>query len=292
MSPMDVKWLQVEATSKCNAWCPGCARSQGGGELRNGGFELRNGLVIEDLDINRYSELLAQFPNLEIVDFCGTYGDAIAAANIIELTELTKQHAKKIIIRTNGSLRTVKWWKDYAKLLKDHDHEIWFCLDGLAGVHEIYRQATDFDTIIKNAQAFMSAGGTAVWQFIPWQHNEHQIKDCIRLSQKLGFKRFEFVKNVRASFIPRNYQTGEVYEIKTWSKNDTMSKYEKPRLQVEKTNCQHLKQQSFYINATGEISNCCYFNIYRSADNVDQLPDIEQEIKDTPHKTCLFHCGN
>lgn len=285
MSPMDVKWLQVEATSKCNAWCPGCARSQGG-------FELRNGLVIEDLDINRYSELLAQFPNLEIVDFCGTYGDAIAAANIIELTELTKQHAKKIIIRTNGSLRTVKWWKDYAKLLKDHDHEIWFCLDGLAGVHEIYRQATDFDTIIKNAQAFMSAGGTAVWQFIPWQHNEHQIKDCIRLSQKLGFKRFEFVKNVRASFIPRNYQTGEVYEIKTWSKNDTMSKYEKPRLQVEKTNCQHLKQQSFYINATGEISNCCYFNIYRSADNVDQLPDIEQEIKDTPHKTCLFHCGN
>lgn len=285
MSLLDVRWLQVEATTKCNAWCPGCARSKGG-------FELKDGLVIEDLDTNRYAELLVQFPNLETVDFCGTYGDAIAAANIIKLTELTKKHAKKIMVRTNGSLRTVDWWKDYAELLKDHDHEVWFCLDGLAGVHEIYRQATDFNTIIKNAQAFMSAGGIAVWQFIPWQHNEHQIMDCMRLSQQLGFKRFEFIKGVRVGFTPRNYRTGELLELKTWSKNDIMSKYETPTVKVERTNCQHLTQQSLYINASGKISNCCYFNTRRSSDDVDQLANIEQEIKDNPHKTCLFHCGS
>jgi MoaA/NifB/PqqE/SkfB family radical SAM enzyme len=285
MNATDVRWLQVEATTKCNAWCPGCGRS-------NGGFELKDGLVIEDLNTNRYAELLEQFPNLETVDFCGTHGDAIAAANIIELTELTKKHTKKIMVRTNGSLRTTSWWKDYAKLLADHDHEVWFCLDGLSGVHEIYRQATDFDTIIKNAQAFMSAGGVAVWQFIPWQHNEHQIMDCMRLSQQLGFKRFEFIKGVRVGFTPRNYQTGDVFELKTWSKNNLMSKYEKPKSQVEKTNCQHLTQQSFYINASGKISNCCYFNKNRSADCVDQLPNIEQEIKDDPRQTCLFHCGS
>jgi len=284
MIPEDVRWLQVEATTKCNAWCPGCGRN-------NGGFKLNSKLVIEDLDIDRYAFLLKQFPNLETVDFCGTYGDAIASANIIELTTLTKQHTKKIMVRTNGSLRTTAWWEDYANLLKDHDHEVWFCLDGLSGVHEIYRQATDFDTIIKNAQAFMSAGGVAVWQFIPWQHNEHQIMDCMRLSQQLGFKRFEFIKGVRVGFTPRNYQTGDIFELKTWSKNSIMSKYEKPKSRVEKTNCQHLTQQSFYINASGKISNCCYFNKNQSADCVDQLPNIEQEIKDDPRQTCLFHCG-
>ena len=289
MSPLDIKWLQVEATTKCNAWCPGCARNKGG-------YKLSDNLVIEDLNIDRYAELLEQFLNLETVDFCGTYGDAIAAANIVELTELTKKYTKKIMVRTNGSLRTVDWWKQYAILLKDHDHEVWFCLDGLDDTHHIYRQATDFDTIIKNAKAFMSAGGVAVWQFIPWQHNEHQIMDCMRLSQQLGFKRFEFVKGVRLDIAPdrqpKHYGTGELINLKTWSKNNIMSKYEKSKDKVEKLNCQHLTQQSVYINASGTISNCCYFNNQRSVNDIAQLVNIEQEIKDNPHKTCLFHCGS
>jgi sulfatase maturation enzyme AslB (radical SAM superfamily) len=285
MNANNIRWLQVEATTKCNAWCPGCARN-------DGGYQLSNNLIIEDLNAKHYACLLEQFPNLETVDFCGTHGDAIAAANIIELTELTKKHTKKIIVRTNGSLRTTSWWKEYAELLKNHEHEVWFCLDGLAGVHEIYRQATDFDTIIKNAQAFMSAGGIAVWQFIPWKHNEHQITDCIRLSQQLGFKRFEFIKGVRVGFTPRNYQTGDTFEIKTWSKNNVMSKYEFNKSQVEKSNCQHLMQQSVYVNASGTVSNCCYFNNQRATKDVTQLTDIEQEIKENPHKNCLFHCGS
>ena len=285
MNSNDVQWIQVEATTKCNAWCPGCARNKGG-------FELADNLVIEDLDTDRYLEILKQFPNLQVVDFCGTYGDAIAAANIIELTNITKQYAKKIILRTNGSLRSTSWWQEYADLLKDFDHEIWFCLDGLAGVHEIYRQATDFDTVIKNAQTFMAAGGVAVWQFIPWQHNEHQIMDCMRMSQRLGFKRFEFIKSVRTQFTARHYQTGVPIELNTWSKNNVMSKYERARTKVESSNCQHLSQSSVYINASGSIANCCYFNKNRSKHSIDQLVDIEQEIKDIPHKTCLFHCGS
>ena len=62
-----VKWLQVEATTKCNAWCPGCARS-------HGGFGLQEYVVLQDLDTVRYSEILGLFPNIEYIDFCGTYG--------------------------------------------------------------------------------------------------------------------------------------------------------------------------------------------------------------------------
>lgn len=281
----DVVWLQVEATTKCNAWCPGCMRSKGG-------YKLADNLIIQDLDANRYKEILEQFNNILTVDFCGTYGDAIAAANIIELTQLTKLHAKKIIVRTNGSLRTVSWWQDYATILRDIDHEVWFCLDGLADTHSIHRQATDFDTIIKNAQAFMSAGGTAVWQFIPWAHNEHQIKDCIRMSQQLGFKRFELIRNVRKNFTPRNYRTGSVYTIEPWSQDRRMNKYEKIRTAVPEKNCQHLTQSSYYINADGKISICCYMNTQLSADNINNLPDIKEELGTQPRPICLHHCGN
>ena len=281
----DVKWLQVEATTKCNAWCPGCGRNQGG-------FELADGLVIEDLDIDRYREILNQFPNLKTVDFCGTYGDAIATANIIELTELTKQHTEKIIIRTNGSLRTTKWWGEYANLLKDHDHEVWFCLDGLADTHSIYRQATDFDTIIKNAQAFISAGGTAVWQFIPWAHNEHQIKDCIRLSQQLGFKRFELIRGVRKNFVPRDYRTGKEYVLKPWTHDKRVNKFEQARTQVKESVCQHLTQSSYYINANGKVSVCCYMNNRLMVNEIDQLPDIKSELGNQPRPICLHYCGS
>lgn len=282
---IDVKVLQVEATTRCNAWCSQCARSKGG-------YELADHMALEDLDTTRYREILDQFDNLETVDFCGTYGDAIAAPNIVELTQLTKKYTKKIIIRTNGSLRSTDWWIAFANILKDHDHEVWFCLDGLEDTHEKYRQATNFNTIIENAKSFMSAGGIAVWQFIPWEHNEHQILDCIRLSQQLGFKRFEFIKNVRLMYTPRDYRTGTITELKKWSRNSNMSKYEQVKSEVKKENCQHLTQPSYYVNASGKISNCCYFNKFQSSKDISELPDIEQEIKQNPHKTCMFSCGS
>ena len=226
MNPLDIRVIQVEATTKCNAWCPGCGRN-------NGGFGLKESLVIEDLGTDKFQSFVSQLPNLDVIDFCGTYGDAIAAANITELITISKLHTKKIVVRTNGSLRNQSWWSSFASLLKDFDHEVWFCLDGLADTHSIYRQGTDFDTIIDNAKAFIEAGGSAVWQFIPWEHNQHQIKDCIVMSQRIGFKRFEFVKDVRKNFTARHYRTGEVINMVPWKNERLINKYDQDRQHIE-----------------------------------------------------------
>ena len=278
-----IKWLQVEATTKCNAWCPGCKRN-------NGGYTLSTDFVIEDLTISNLKQVLDQLPNLSTIDFCGTYGDAIAAANIIEQIALAKLHSKKIIVRTNGSLRNSEWWNSFAILLSDIDHEVWFCLDGLKDTHGIYRQGTEFDTIIKNATTFISAGGTAIWQFIPWKHNEHQIKDCIRMSQQLGFKRFEFIRDVRKDFESKHYQTGQLIDIQPWGNDKKLNRLEQVKTQVLAKNCRHLSQPSVYLNATGKMSTCCFFNNYISSDNIDDLPDIINEL-DAPRPICMKYCG-
>ena len=271
LSHNDVKWLQVEATTKCNAWCPGCGRNKGG-------YQLADDLIIEELDVDRYTEILKQFPNLETVDFCGTYGDAIASSNIVELTTITKQYAHKITVRTNGSLRTTKWWKQYAELLQDIDHEVWFCLDGLADTHSIYRQATNFDTIIENAQEFIRSGGNAVWQFIPWRHNEHQIADCIKMSQQLGFKRFELKKRVRDNFETRHYQTGIPIEIRNWSQDKKFNVLKLEKNIVHKENCMHLTLPSVYLHSNGQLNVCCFFNKHGTKNSLSELPDIESYI--------------
>ena len=284
LSRQDIKWLQVEATTKCNAWCPGCARN-------NNGYGIAPGFVLEDLSIRRLEQVLEYFPNLDVVHFCGTFGDAIAAQQIFEMIDLSKKHCKKIQLNTNGSLRSVAWWKSFALLLSDFDHDVWFCLDGLNGVHEIYRQGTEFNTVVSNAQSFINAGGHASWQFIPWAHNEHQLKDCMKLSQQLGFKHFRFIKNARTNFQARHYRTGELLEIKPWSKNSSFSRFAQFQSHVPLGACMHLTQPSVYLNANGSLSSCCWINLSNTFEKFDQLPDIQQELETQPNSMCLKFCG-
>lgn len=285
VSCADIRWVQVEATTKCNAWCPACARN-------NNGYELISDLKIQDLSTDRLTEVLSLFPNLEVVHFCGTYGDAIAAHDIVAMIDIAKQHCKKIQLNTNGSLRNTAWWQDFAMQLADIKHDIWFCLDGLEDTHHIYRQGTDFQTIINNARAFINAGGQASWQFIPWAHNEHQITDCMRMSQQLGFKNFRFIKNARSDFEAKHYRTGESVHIVNWSKNQTYNKFTKTAQRVEVKNCLHLTQPSVYLNADGTMSACCWINLQHTFDTINQLPDIATELAANPRPICLKSCGS
>jgi sulfatase maturation enzyme AslB (radical SAM superfamily) len=282
----EATWLQVENSTKCNAWCPACGRNQNG-------YGLNPALVVEDLSTERFEEVLKKLPNLETIQFSGTYGDTMAAANVLEHIALAIKYAGKIQIHTHGGIRSTQWWTELAELLKGTNHDVWFALDGLKGVHEIYRQGTDFDKTLANAQAFISAGGYATWQFIPWAHNEHQIKDCMRLSQKTGFKKFKFVTSVRENINARHWQTGHVIEFKPWSRSNITNTYHlnPTRDSLKLSDCRHLTNKSVYLNANGMVSPCCYLNIHRTAE-ADQLPDIEGEINSQHHPLCLTNCGN
>ena len=43
--------------------------------------------------------------------------------------------------------------------------------------------------------------------------------DCMRLSQELGFKRFEFVRNARYMSDSLHYKTGKPLDIQPWSQD-------------------------------------------------------------------------
>ena len=280
-----IKWLQVENTTKCNAWCPGCGRNKGG-------YELADDLVLEDLDMSRFEQVLQYFERLETVQFCGSYGDPAAAKHALEHVQLAKKYVNNIHIHSHGGLRTPDWWESLALELLDVKHQVYFALDGLKGVHEIYRQGTDFDKVLENAQAFIKAGGQAIWQFIPWAHNEHQIKDCIKLSQELGFKKFHIVReSLRTDFDAKHWRTGEPIDIRPWSRNHVHSKYDQENRTVGWADCRHLNVPSVYLNANGQLSPCCFFNKYRAVDKFESLDNIKIEIENQPHAQCLHSCG-
>jgi hypothetical protein len=247
-------------------------------------------LVEQDLSVDRLESVLQQLPNLHAVQLCGNYGDPVISANILEAVTIIKKYAKKIQVHTNGSLRNEKWWASFAELLGDIDHDVWFGIDGLAGVHEIYRQGTDYTKIIKNATAFITSGGYATWQFIPYTHNEHQIKDCIKISQQTGFKKFKLAKLFRGSMIARHYKTGNEFTLSAPAESiQTIMRMPNNYRRVEEANCMHMSQPSVYLAANGRLSTCCYFDMEKTFDSVDELLYNEVNLK---HPLCLNCCGS
>jgi len=281
MKASDIKWLHIEASSKCNAWCPACPRN-------NNGYGLKAGLVEQDLKTDQLANILDQLPQLEGIQFCGNYGDPVIAHNFVELIKLAKVHTQKIQIHTNGSLRTAAWWKELAGLLVDINHDVWFGIDGLEGVHEIYRQGTDYTKIIENAKAFISAGGTATWQFIPYAHNEHQVKDCIRTSQQLGFKQFKLVKLYRDRRLAKHYRTGEEFDLLPPVEFQHLIRMPKTSTVVDTKNCIHLSPPTMYLAADGKLSTCCFFAPVEKFDSIDEL--LYNKL-DLTHNQCLISCG-
>lgn len=249
-------WIHVELTTRCNAKCPACPRTVKTPE-------------IQDLTLERLKEVVTQYKPT-VVQLCGNLGDPVVAPNFDAFIDYLVKTVDKIQIHTNGSIRTPEWWLHLASKLKDVKHDVWFALDGLKGVHEMYRIGTDFNKVIENAQAFIDGGGTAVWQFIPFAHNEHQLKDCIRQSQAMGFKNFKLIKNARH----RDSATA-------WSLDSKFNRMALDKDQVEPKNCLHLAEPSIFLSAAGKITPCCY------------MPNLDlADFKGTTYPECFRNCGS
>jgi MoaA/NifB/PqqE/SkfB family radical SAM enzyme len=216
MKLTDILTLHVELSSKCNAWCPGCPRNLNG-------YGLRSGVDPTNLDLSKLNYAVDKLPNLNRVQLCGRFGDPLMHNQFDQVIDDLTTKSYHLQIHTNGSLRNATWWKTLGNKLSNYSHEIWFGLDGLEDTHSLYRQATDFNKVIENAREFIAAGGNAIWQFIPFKHNEHQIRDCIKLAKKIGFKKFEIIEGVRNPITAKHYITGQEYDLIPWSKNSELN---------------------------------------------------------------------
>lgn len=266
----EIEQLQIELTTRCNARCPMCMRNYRGLEY-NSGYPITE-LSLANIKKILQPEFLKQIKN---VLFNGNLGDFGLARDGVEIVKYLVKNQVKINIYTNGSMRTPDWW---AKLAMP-GVTVGFALDGIdAQTHSLYRQDTDWNTVIKNAQAFIAAGGRAIWRFIPFKHNQHQEEACKQLAQKLGFAAFNNIAGGRDRG-PVYTRTGDfthwlgdpwdnaepnivdmLQSHVTWYDVKTI----KSPKDITPLNigCNHKRTRELYINALGEISPCCYLGYY------------------------------
>jgi len=263
-----IRQVHVELTTRCNARCPMCMRNYRG-------LDYNSGYPDVELNLAQFKHIVAHvIAQLTHVNFNGNLGDFASARDAVEIVEYIASHNITINVNTNGSLRNQDWWRRLAI----PGVTVGFALDGLADTHALYRQDTDWNKIIANAQAFISAGGRATWRFVPFDHNRHQEVECRRLAQDMGFVNFENIYDGRDSG-PVFTRSGEyshrigadisqhVPHIKdllkshvTWFDPHTVQSHKDvPDLNLR---CQHKINQEIYIAADGSVYPCCYLGFY------------------------------
>ena len=183
----DIRKVHLEISSECNAECPLCPRNFHGYPMNNGYPE--HSMTLNEAKKIFEPEFLSQLTEILIN---GNFGDIVMCPDAIDIIAYFRQHNSRlrISISTNAGARNAKFWQDLAEL----GCVIYFCIDGLEDTHSIYRRNTVYSTVIKNAQTYIAAGGKeAVWKFIVFDHNRHQIAQARELSEQMGFH--EFIAN-------------------------------------------------------------------------------------------------
>jgi MoaA/NifB/PqqE/SkfB family radical SAM enzyme len=298
----ELKIIQIEISNRCQASCPMCPRNIHGG-IENPLLPL-NDWTLENFIKIFPVEVLGQ---LEILNFCGDFGDPLMNNDLIDMCKYVKETAPdvKIDIHTNGSLRSTAWWKDLANALPKK-HSVYFGIDGLEDTQHIYRIGTSFDKIIKNAKTFIDAGGIAEWHYIKFKHNQHQIDAAKDLSIELGFKKFS-VKTSKRNARPfpvvdkqgnflYNIEQPTESEIKFVGKADVEGHQQWK--DADKINCVAIKEKELYIDAHYQLSPCCMvgaflytnydvelykkYNLYEEDSIIEEGEKVRQQVLQFP----------
>jgi len=187
---------QLEITTYCNAACPQCPRN-----IQGSGINPYMPLVHLDRQVIDAAFSVDLCKHLKQIFFCGSYGDPIMHPDFLDILQdfRNKNPTLWLYIHTNGGVHDKNYWTEIAKIMNGYG-QIDFGFDGLEDTLHLYRRNVKYDVAMRNARAYIDAGGRAQWNYIVFKHNEHQVEQARQLSKEYGF----------FNFLPR--KTGRFYD--------------------------------------------------------------------------------
>lgn len=295
----DIREINIELSSRCNARCPLCIRNFHG-------FPHNTGYAETDLSLARLKEIVPEsvISQLDHLMVNGDYGDMLMNPETPEILAWFRQHGHqnfKIDVFTNGGARGREFWESLGSL----DLDINFCIDGLEDTHHLYRQNTLYETVIRNAGYYMAAGGRAHWCMTEFDHNRHQIDEARERSAKLGFHRFftrytgrdsgpVYDQNGKKVFVLKQ-ETSNGYQLPDQITTEWVNQQDRnPRvIPHKKITCEALTvwPVSVYIAADGTLDPCCLIGNYTKPNNnwnQNDLSLLRRENIDTLEKNVAW----
>lgn len=257
MKIYDIARVHIEPTELCQAMCPMCDRVTLDGELNP--QVINASLSLRDIKKIFSKKFIRQ---LDEMYMCGNLGDPMMAPDCLEIFEYFREVNPKIYLsmNTNGGARKPEWWAKLAPIV----NHITFSIDGLEDTNGVYRKGVVWYNIIKNVKEFINAGGRAKWDYLIFEHNEHQVKEAEAYSKRLGFVEFRPKTTNRYEKSDPEWQSywrGNEAEV---IKPPKEKKYQSEVINnpVEKKDAtispKCVKNREIYVSARGEVFPCCW----------------------------------
>lgn len=258
-SPDQISYIDFEISSHCNLHCPQCARFD-----RDGFINKHMTLAHLNFDSIDKHIVLDELTNLQTVKFEGDHGEPLMHPDVDKfLNKFTA--AVNVELTTNGSLRSQAWW---TRLATKPNLTVTFSIDGLKDTNHIYRINADFDKIIDNASTFIKAGGKAIWKFVVFDHNQHQLAQAQDLSKQMRFVDFQYIYSNRNFYDNNEWPImvdGEYQgQLKMASAQLSVRQHTKTIAWAKSANesfapptCSWSNRGHMYVNHRGHLLPCC-----------------------------------
>jgi len=253
----DIKEIMIEITSNCNAMCLDCGRNLDGVKLNpHLTFGPNGNMKFETFKSVFNKQTL---PNFDKTHFDGNFGDSMIHPDSLEFVKyLAKEFPdSRIEINTNGGYHDPDYWYEMGQVTSQNfrnKEQVLFGIDGVDNeTHDKYRRNVVYDRIIENATAFIKGGGRAVWKYLEFDHNAHQVQDARQLAQQMGFVDF-FVKKTRWREKAIRKVTGEEQFVS----GSASKKHEQTQIaSIPKTEQEYVKKIETNIKKFNDFTNEC-----------------------------------
>jgi len=191
----NVRRLHIELSSKCNASCPGCSRNLSGGPVSPN-------MLLTELSLNDIKHMvpLSVAQRITNINYCGNLGDPGTATDLLEILQYFRSANPLVVqqIRTNGGMRGEKFWTEIGEFFAEQPSTssssnhifsragVVFSVDGLEHTNHIYRRGVIWEKVYANMKAYTGTGAFGVWEWLIFDHNQHQISEAETLATDLG----------------------------------------------------------------------------------------------------------
>ena len=259
----NIRGFHLELTNICTLKCTACSRTILKDLLptkwKNHSLVLKDIINFIDIDIRGLRFQL-----------CGTYGDPIYYDDLFELCRWIKNNGGYIVLNTNGSYKSSKWWTELSTILNEQDEIVWG-IDGLPENFTTYRVNSDWKSIKLGIDIITKTNIKTNWQFIIFQYNKDVIEQARALSLEYGMTTFSLV-NTNRPLQNENFKRSDDFpdvdnedKVTEWKYNRVIN-WDNSLNELDplclKNNSEH------YISAEGYYIPCCFlanhFDYYKS----------------------------
>jgi hypothetical protein len=248
--------LHIELTAKCNSACPNCPRFIMGSSKLNPSINLSE-IKLEDIKLWFKKSFIKKIGS---INFCGNLGDPSNCTEMVEIVEYFYNNNKNVSIEihTNGGARNIEFWEKLGKLSKISNNKIYvvFSVDGLEDTNHLYRRNVKWNKSTDNIKSYTKNGGFGIWEFLLFEHNEHQIYLAKYKCKEFGLDMIRFKKPIGFE----DYTNNRTVPMGVYNKKGELEYIIKPSLE-------YINSEMKFVDTSDLLPNNLNLNIYDFLDN-------------------------